>query len=78
MKTRIVQKENTEEVPAEIIAQSVVEIAQAMKVISATRLARKAIVALVHDQSKISKTTINLVLNNLEDLEKDWLKPKLH
>lgn len=78
MKTKVVQKENEEEVPAEIIAQSIVEISEAMKQLFATRLTRKAIVTLIHDQSKVGKATINIVLNNLQDLERDWLKPRLH
>jgi hypothetical protein len=45
-----------------------------MAAIDASRLQRKAIVALIHDQSGLSKTNINIVLNNLTDLRKDWCK----
>lgn len=51
-------------------------IADGMKAINSTRLTRKALVALIHDQSKVSKNTIEIVLNNLQDLEHDWLKPR--
>lgn len=62
--------------PVEVIAQDIASIASAMRTLSNSRLNRKAIVALVHDQSRISKKTIEIVLNNLQDLERDWLKPK--
>ncbi len=64
------------EVPADIIATAIVEIADGVKAVNSSRLTRKAIVALIHDQSKISKRTIEEVLNNLSSLEADWLKPK--
>ena len=72
-KAKIVQEEG-QEIPAEIIAQSIVKIAKSMEAIGKTRLTRKALVALIYDQSKISKRTIELVLNNLEAMEQVWLK----
>ena len=72
-KAKIVQEEG-QEIPAEIIAQSIVKIAKSMEAIGKTRLTRKAIVVLIHDQSKVSKRTIELVLNNLEAMEQVWLK----
>jgi hypothetical protein len=63
-------------VPAEVIATSIEQIAAAMRQINSTRLTRKALVALIHDQSKLPKRDIELVLTNLEGLERDWLKPK--
>lgn len=65
-----------EEIPAEIIATSIVQIAEAMKAINSTRLTRRAIIALIQDQSKLPKKTIEIVLNNLDALETDWLKPR--
>lgn len=70
------QTDDGSEVPAEIIAQSIVEIADAMKVLSRTRLSREAIITLIHARSKVGKRDIELVLNNLEALERIWLKPK--
>ena len=72
-KVKVIQPVD-EEVPAEVIATAIVEISEGMKKLNSTRLTRKAIVALIHDQSGLAKGTINLVLNNLMDLEKDWLK----
>jgi hypothetical protein len=63
-----------EQVSAEVMAQAIVDIAKGMKALSASRLKRETIVILVHDQSKIAKGTIRVVLNNLEALEKEYLK----
>jgi len=75
VKVNIIQKPETEEIPAEIIAQSIVEIAKAMKKMDETRLTRKAIVTLISKQSGIGAGDINVILNNLESLEEIWLKP---
>lgn len=63
--------------PVEVIEQAIIQIAKAMKTISETRLTRKAIVVLIHHQSKIARGTIEIILNNLEELENDWLKKKI-
>lgn len=63
-------------VPAEIIATAITDIAAGMKALRNTRLSRKAIVALLHENSKVPRRTIEVVLNNLEELETTWLKPK--
>lgn len=60
--------------PVEIIAQSIIEIAAAMRRIDSSRLTRKAIVALLHDTSKISKRDIDCILDHLAYLEKAWIK----
>lgn len=62
-------------IPVEVLATSIRDLAHVMRFISATRLTRKALVVLIHDQSHIGKRDIEIVLNNLESLEKDWLKP---
>lgn len=64
------------EIQAEVIASSITQIAEAMNVINGTRLTRRAIVALIHDQSRVPKKTIEVVINNLSCLEADWLKPR--
>lgn len=64
------------EVPIEVIAQSISDIASAMRKIEASRLTRRAVVALIHDRSRVPKKTIETVLDNLSSLEKAWLKPK--
>lgn len=74
-KMTIKQDENNP-VPQEVIAAAIIQIAGAMKKIRESRLSDEAIVALIKDKSGIMKNTIRVVLNNLEDMEKIWLKPK--
>lgn len=75
-KPQIVQPEPpAEEVPVAIIATAIVEIAAAMKVLNETRLSRRAIVTLIHEQSTLPRRHIEIVLNNLDSLEETWLKP---
>jgi hypothetical protein len=78
-KTKLIQDE-ANPIPAEIIAESLVKIGDAMRQLSGTRLTRDAVIALIHDKSKVSKATIKIVMNNLDDLELDWLKtaPRKH
>lgn len=72
-KIKVIQPPD-DKVPAEVIATAILEIATAFKVLSKSRLKQYTIVALIHDRSKISKGVIEIVLNNLENLEKNWLK----
>lgn len=74
-KVKVIQTEK--EVPFEIIAQSIVDINKSMKTLEQSRLTRKAVVSLIHDNSKLPKRTIEIVLNNLESLEVTWLKKKV-
>jgi hypothetical protein len=71
-----VTQDPAKDVPAEVMAQAIVDISESMKKIASTRLTRKAIVALIHDRSGIAKRTIDIVLDNMEDLEKVWLNPR--
>jgi hypothetical protein len=73
---RIVPENPDEPMPVEIIEQAIVDIAAGMKKLNSTRLTRKAIVTLLHASSNVNKGTIEVVLNNLEDLERNWLKSK--
>lgn len=63
-------------VSAEVIERSIEQIAASMRQLDSTRLSRKAIVTLIHANSKVNKRDIELVLNNLTYLEQEWLKPK--
>ncbi len=62
--------------PFEIIAESILAIAKGMEALQKSRLQRKVIVTLIHDQSRLGKRDIEMVLNNLQDLARDYLKPK--
>lgn len=71
-----VKRNPTEPEPVEIIADAILRISESMKVLRSSLLTRRAIVCLIHDQSRIGKRDIEIVMNNLESLERDWLKPK--
>jgi hypothetical protein len=65
------------EMPAtELIAQAIIDIAEGMRRLESSRLSRKALLVLISHQSKVPQRDINIVLNNLLDLERDWLKPR--
>ncbi len=72
---KVVVKLNDEKPePVEIIAKSIIEIAVAMEKIQKSMLTRRAIVCLIKDQSGLPARDINLVLNCLDDLKKDFIK----
>lgn len=60
--------------PVEIIAKSIIKIADAMEQIEASPLTRRAVVCLIKDQSGLPARDINMVLNCLNDLKKDFIK----
>lgn len=72
--TVTVKKDEANPEPVEIIAKSILEIAEGMKKLNATRLNREALVTLIWDHSHVSKKDIRVVLNNLEALESIFLK----
>lgn len=69
-----VVKNPEDEIPVEVLERSIVEIAEGMRRINATRLNRRALVALIQDSSGLPKTKIEIVLNTLGDLESIYLK----
>ncbi len=76
MKTKIVQPTPPEkEVPAEVIATSIEAMAKVMKEFEKTRLKPWVLVLLIHDKTKLPKREIAEVLNSLDTLAEDWLKP---
>lgn len=77
MKKLTVTQKPEDPIPAEVIAQSIVDIAKGMKALNATRLSRRAIVTLIHEHSKIARRDIEIVLNNMDSLEETWLKKRL-
>lgn len=75
-KPKVVPKPGDEPAAPEIIEAAIIELAAGMKKLNATRLRRETIITLLHDNSKVAKRDIRLVLNNLDDLEGIFLKPK--
>jgi hypothetical protein len=61
--------------PIEEVAVAITEMAKAMRRLNSSRLKRDAIVTLIQHRSKVARKTIEIVLNNLEDMDKDYLKP---
>lgn len=76
-KVQIEQKEGQAPVPAKVLAQEIASIGAAMRRLNQTRLKRETVVALIHDRSRIPKKTIEIVLNNLDQLETHWLKKEV-
>lgn len=62
-------------VPIEILATSIVAIADAVKRLNATRLTRTALVVLLVDVTQLSKRDVKKVLDALDVLESVYLKP---
>lgn len=62
------------EVPAQVLADSIIQIAKAAKLVTMGPLTRNCLATLIKDKTSISKENINRVLDALNDLEKDWLK----
>lgn len=64
-------------IAVEVLASGIMAIAEGMRKINESRLSRKAIIALIHDNSKVQKGVIELVLNNLESMDTIWLKKNI-
>ena len=76
MKKIKITQDEANPIPQEVVAGAIVKIAEAMDAIEQTRLSRKAIIALIADDTGLGKGTIKTVLESLEGMEKSWLKPK--
>lgn len=74
---KITTPANTPPEPAEVMEKAILDMAAGMRKLNDTRLRRETIVTLLHDNSKVAKRDIRLVLNNLDDLEGIFLKPKI-
>lgn len=77
MKVTVKQKPDVEEVPVEVLAQSIESLAAGMKKLNESRLKRDAIVILLQAQTGVNRGEIRSVLNGLDQLERMWLKPKV-
>jgi hypothetical protein len=56
----------------QILAASILRVSRAFTKLQEGGLNRKAIVALIHDDSSVSKTIIKRILDSLDDLEKNY------
>ncbi len=71
-KAVVVKQDEQQPIAAEVIAQSIVKISDATKALLSAGLRYETIVALVHDRSGVAKSTIRIVINNLESLRENW------
>jgi len=63
------------EVPVEILASSIVQVAAGMKRINESRLTRKALVVLLVHDTGLGHGAVSTVLDSLDSLEATYLKP---
>ncbi len=59
-----------------VLADSISALANAMKQINQSRLSRDAIVTLLARRSGVSRADIERILDNLDNFDKEWLKPE--
>lgn len=69
-----VLKKEEQEIPAEKIAQAIMDIQKAIDQMNRSSLKRETLVSLIHDNSKVAKSTIRIILNNLDSLKENYLK----
>lgn len=72
---RVIQKPG-EEIPTEIIASSIVYVANSMSLIRGGRLNDRALVTLIQDACpvRIGRDKIEMVLNAIRDLKKTYIR----
>lgn len=73
-KIRAIAQKPGDEVPTEILASAIREISEGMRKMRAGRLNDRALILLIHDVCKVSKTDIKYVINAIGLLEREFLK----
>lgn len=73
-KIKIIQPDDMELVPVEVLAQSIKKLGYVHKSLQDNGLSERAILLLIHDLTGLAKRDIKAVLNSLGDLEKTYLK----
>jgi hypothetical protein len=61
-------------IDVEALVTAITGVSEAMAKIDASRLKRDVIVTLIHRKSTIPRAHIEIVLNNLESFDEEWLK----
>lgn len=75
-KVNIIVAAGEEPAAPEIIEKAIIDLAAGMAAINRSRLKRETLVTLLHANSSVGKPAIRVILNNLDDLENTFLKPK--
>lgn len=70
----VIKQDPENEIPAEVLADAILEMSKAAKKLANCRLNRNAVVTLIKDQTGETKLSINRVLDSLNNLERDWIK----
>lgn len=63
-------------VEVEVLAQAIVDISKAAKRLASSRLNRKAVIILLSHQTGVGQTVIGNVLDGLDSLEANYLRPE--
>lgn len=74
MKKVVIKQSPEKEVPVEVMAQAVVDLSRAAKRLLNGPLKRDAIIVLIKDKTNLTKGVIAAVLDQLEDLERTWVR----
>lgn len=75
MKTNLKIKQDPKNpVPAEVIADALIKLSRAIKVLEETKLNRRAIVILLSHSSRVNMTDVEKVVDSLASMETDWIK----
>ncbi len=64
------------EIGFELLAEDITKLSNAMERIKKTRISRKLLIAILHDDTKMTKGAIETVLDSLELMEKRYLNAK--
>ena len=64
-----------EEISEETLVEAIEKISKAAQALADSGLNQKAVIALLHDKTKLSKKNISLVLDNLKELADHYTIP---
>ena len=73
-KIEIIKDDDEKFISFELMQSEIVKLANVGKQIKKSRLKQRTIILLLHDATKVSKGSINVILEALPDLEKRYLK----
>lgn len=71
---RLTPEQLEEKEKQETLADAIIKMGQAVDRLGRSKLNKKAVVALIHDSTKLSKRTITQVIDSLPQLEKKYCK----
>lgn len=74
MTKRVKIKKSEPPESTEILAEAIVNIGNATKKMMSSGMNKKAIIVLIHDKTKLPKSTITTVLDSLPQLERWYCK----